>query len=227
MIHSLYIKDFALIDELEVTFQEGLNILTGQTGAGKSIIIGALNMVLGERADTEVIRQGADKAIAEAILKVDDYSEFEDILEENAVELRPELILRREIRSSGSRAFINDTPVTLEVLRRVGEYLMDVHSQHDTLQLGSNAYQLSLLDAYAQTASELERYQLAYRQLRKLQQKQRHLGPDHADVQTRCCFRCFTSWIRRPRPDDAGARAPPVRGPASDRPGCPHISDHR
>src|SRR5699024_861121 len=131
MIQSLYIKDFALIDELEVSFQEGLNILTGQTGAGKSIIIGALNMVLGERADTEMIRQGAEKAITEAILNIDDYSGFELLLQDNAVEIRPNLILRREIRSSGSRAFINDTPVTISVLKKVGEYLLDVHGQHN------------------------------------------------------------------------------------------------
>ncbi|NIT57925.1 MAG: AAA family ATPase, partial [Aliifodinibius sp.] len=91
MIQSLYIKDFALIDELEVSFQEGLNILTGQTGAGKSIIVGALNMILGERADTEVIRQGADKAIAEAIIGIGEYDEVNKLLEENAVETRPEL----------------------------------------------------------------------------------------------------------------------------------------
>src|SRR5690554_1932656 len=123
MIHSLYIKDFALIDELEVEFEPGLNILTGQTGAGKSIIIGALNMILGERADTEVVREGASRAISEARIQLDSHDEIRQILEENAVEpLEGELLLRREIRQSGSRAFINDTPVTIGVLKSVGDF---------------------------------------------------------------------------------------------------------
>src|SRR5680860_139582 len=105
MIKSLYIKNFALIDELEVCFEEGLNILTGQTGAGKSIILGALNMILGERADTDVIRRGTDKAVAEGIIYAGENSAVREILEEQAVEYSPELILRREIREAGSRAF--------------------------------------------------------------------------------------------------------------------------
>jgi DNA repair protein RecN (Recombination protein N) len=131
MIQSLYIKNFALIDELEVTFQQGLNILTGQTGTGKSVIIGALNMVLGERADTDVVRQGSDRAVAEAVIKIGHNGEIEKILSENSVDFTPEIILRREIRENGSRAFINDTPVTIGILKEVGDYLVDLHGQHD------------------------------------------------------------------------------------------------
>ncbi len=175
MIKTLYIKDFALIDELEVSFQEGLNILTGQTGAGKSIIIGALNMILGERADTEVIRQGADKAIAEAILEVDDYSEFEPIFEENAVEIRSELILRREIRPSGSRGFINDTPVTISVLREVGDFLVDLHGQHDHQLLLKEENHRSVIDGFEKVLSPLKEYRREYHEMKRLQKELREL----------------------------------------------------
>lgn len=131
MIKSLFIKNFALIDELEVQFGEGLNILTGQTGAGKSIIIGALNMILGERADTDVIRHGTDKAIAEATIKMFESDEITGLLQENEIEEQEYLILRREIRQTGSRAFINDTPVNIGILKSVGDLLVDLHGQHD------------------------------------------------------------------------------------------------
>ena len=165
MIQSLYIRDFALIDELEVGFQEGLNILTGQTGAGKSIIIGALNMILGERADTEVIRQGADKAIAEAIIEVGESDEIAELVEENAVEMRPKLIMRRGIRSSGSRGFINDTPVTISVLRQVGNYLVDLHGQHDHQMLLKEENHRSVVDGFERVAPKLASYQNGYEEM--------------------------------------------------------------
>ena len=175
MIQSLYIKDFALIDELEVGFREGLNILTGQTGAGKSIIIGALNMILGERADTEVIRQGTDKAIAEAIIEVGENDAIADLLEENAVEMRPELIMRREIRSSGSRGFINDTPVTITVLREVGNYLVDLHGQHDHQMLLKEENHRGVVDGFERIAPKLEAYQNDYQEMQELRAELRKL----------------------------------------------------
>ncbi|TYP94007.1 DNA replication and repair protein RecN [Fodinibius salinus] len=175
MIQSLYIKDFALIDELEVSFQEGLNILTGQTGAGKSIIIGALNMILGERADTNVIRQGADKAIAEAIIETGENEEIRQILEENAVTMRSEMILRREIRSSGSRGFINDTPVTISVLRQVGNYLVDLHGQHDHQMLLKEENHRSVIDGFADVQPALEAYKKSYHQMVELRKELRSL----------------------------------------------------
>lgn len=182
MIQTLYIKDFALIDELEVSFQEGLNILTGQTGAGKSIIIGALNMILGERADTDVIRQGADKAIAEAIIKTGNNEEIAKLLEENAVEPRSELILRREIRSSGSRGFINDTPVTITVLRQVGDYLVDLHGQHDHQMLLKEENHRAVIDGFGEVKTALEAYKNAHaemaelrKELKSLQKREREL----------------------------------------------------
>ncbi|HEX6983427.1 MAG TPA: DNA repair protein RecN [Balneolaceae bacterium] len=182
MIRSLYIKDFALINELEISFQKGLNVLTGQTGAGKSIIIGALNMILGERADTEVIRQGADKAIAEAVIKTGENPAIQALLKENAVEPRPELILRREIRSAGSRAFINDTPVTISVLKQVGDFLVDLHGQHDHQLLLKEENHRDVIDGFSEVTPALIAYQDSYagmvelrKELRKLKKREREL----------------------------------------------------
>lgn len=171
MINSLYIKDFALIDELEVGFGEGLHVLTGQTGAGKSIIIGALNMVLGERADTEVIRRGADKAIAEAIIIAGDDSPVHAILKQNEIDIRPELILRREIREAGSRAFINDTPVTIAILKQVGDFLVDLHGQHDHQMLLRDENHRGVIDDFDEMALPLKNYRQAWQTMSELQKK--------------------------------------------------------
>jgi len=183
MIKSLYIKDFALIDELEVSFEEGLNILTGQTGAGKSIIVGALNMILGERADTEVIRQGTSKAIAEAIIEIGEYEEVNQLLEENAVEKRSELILRREIRSSGSRGFINDTPVNISVLRQVGNYLVDLHGQHDHQMLLKEENHRGVIDGFAEVQPALKAYKESYQEMLELRKELRELQKRERELQ--------------------------------------------
>ena len=175
MIKSLYIKDFALIDELEVRFGEGLNVLTGQTGAGKSIIIGALNMILGERADTEVIRRGADKAISEATVHVGKNEWLMEFLEEHAVESNEELILRREIRQNGSRAFINDTPVNISVLKTVGDQLVDLHGQHDHQLLLKEENHLGVIDQFDSVQPFLKSYGKEYRVMAELQKELRDL----------------------------------------------------
>ncbi len=175
MIKSLYIKDFALIDELEVQFEAGLNVMTGQTGAGKSIIIGALNMILGERADTEVIRQGADKAIAEATIRVGENRFLKKLLEENAVDYSVELILRREIRQSGSRAFINDTPVNISVLKAVGDQLVDLHGQHDHQMLLKDENHLGVIDQFDSVQPYVDAYRKEYSSMAELQKELRNL----------------------------------------------------
>jgi DNA repair protein RecN (Recombination protein N) len=175
MIKNLYIKDFALIDELDVQFENGLNILTGQTGAGKSIIIGALNMILGERADTEVIRQGADKAISEATIEIGRDPYLADLLEENAVEYSEELILRREIRQKGSRAFINDTPVNISVLKMVGDQLVDLHGQHDHQMLLKDEHHMDVIDRFDSVQPLLKAYRVEYDQMKTLQKELRDL----------------------------------------------------
>ena len=175
MIQSLYIKDFALIDELEVELSSGFTVLTGQTGAGKSIIVGALNMVLGERADTDVIRQGANRAVAEAMIRVNNDEAINRILEENDVEYRDSMILRREIRSSGSRAFINDTPVTISVLKEVGDHLVDLHGQHDHQLLLREDNHLGVLDGYAHSEPLLNQYRESYLETARLKHELRNL----------------------------------------------------
>ncbi|MFO7847125.1 MAG: DNA repair protein RecN [Balneolaceae bacterium] len=182
MIKSIYIKDFALIDELDVQFENGLNILTGQTGAGKSIIVGALNMILGERADTEVIRQGADKAISEATIEIGRDPFLATLLEENAVEYSEELILRREIRQKGSRAFINDTPVNIAVLKKVGDQLVDLHGQHEHQMLLKDEHHMDVIDRFESVQPALEEYRGEYdkmkgyqKELGDLQRREREL----------------------------------------------------
>lgn len=182
MIQSLYIKNFALIDELEVSFQKGLNILTGQTGAGKSIIIGALNMVLGERADTEVVRQGANKAVAEAVIEIGANKEIEKILNENAVEFSSQIILRREIRETGSRAFINDTPVTVGILKEVGDFLVDLHGQHDHQFLLKDENHRMVIDTNESVQPLLLQYKKTYSAMAELQKKLRALKQREADL---------------------------------------------
>lgn len=183
MIQSLYIKDFALIDELEVAFGEGLNILTGQTGAGKSIIIGALNMILGERADTDVIRRGADKAIAEATIKFFENAELRSLLEEHEIEIEDYLILRREIRQTGSRAFINDTPVNIGILKDVGDQLVDLHGQHDHQLLLKEENHRSVVDGFAEVESALSKYQIEYEAMKQLQKEINALKRKEASLQ--------------------------------------------
>ncbi|MEX0770993.1 MAG: DNA repair protein RecN [Balneolaceae bacterium] len=182
MLKTLYIKDFALIDEIEVEFEKGLNIMTGQTGAGKSIIIGALNMILGERADTDVIRQGAGKAIAEGRIHAGNIPQIRAILEENSVEYSEELILRREIRDSGSRAFINDTPVTIQVLKRVGDFLVDLHGQHDHQFLLKDENHRTVIDEFDTVEASLAQYRTAYYEMKKLQTDLRDLRKREAEL---------------------------------------------
>lgn len=183
MIKSLYIKDFALIDELEVDFEKGLNILTGQTGAGKSIIIGALNMILGERADTDVIRRGADKAISEATIRVEDSAELKKLLKENEVEFSEYLILRREIRNTGSRAFINDTPVNISVLKAAGDLLVDLHGQHDHQLLLKEENHLGVIDGFGEVEPVLKAYKSEFQKMTELQKELRSLKKRENELQ--------------------------------------------
>ena len=175
MIQQLYIKDFALIDELEIAFGQGLSVLTGETGAGKSVIVGALNMILGERADTDLIRRGARKAIAEATISAGNDPEIRELLESLEIELRDELILRREIRESGSRAFINDTPVTIAVLKQVGDHLVDLHGQHDHQLLLKEENHALVLDRFDDIRPLLKVYRGEYDRMVSLKQEFRLL----------------------------------------------------
>ena len=183
MIQSLFIKNFALIDELHVDFSEGLNILTGQTGAGKSIIIGALNMILGERADTDLIRHGEKKAIAEAMIHVgSNHPYLKTLLEENGVDYADELILRREIRSKGSRGFINDTPVTISLLKEAGDQLVDLHGQHEHQQLLNEEHHRRVVDGFGHHELLLKAYRSALKQMRQTRRSLKELMEKEASL---------------------------------------------
>lgn len=158
MITSLAIKNYALIEDIRVAFNSGLTIITGETGAGKSILLGALGLVLGKRADLKVVKDPSSKCVIEAEFSVGNY-QLETLFNENDLDYESHTILRREILPSGkSRAFVNDTPVTLQQLQTLGERLIDVHSQNDTQSLLTEAYQMEVVDALAGTSSLLEAY---------------------------------------------------------------------
>jgi len=163
MLRRLTVKNYAIIKELDMGFGEGFTIITGETGAGKSILLGALGLVLGERADTSVLLSDKEKCIVEADFNIKGY-DLGELLEANGVDYDDEAILRREITPAGkSRAFINDTPVTLGVMKDLGERLIDVHSQHQTLLLGSSLFQMRVIDAYAGITGLSREYSNVYR----------------------------------------------------------------
>ena len=159
MLASITIKNYALINELHIDFSSGLSIITGETGAGKSILLGALGLVLGNRADSSTLKNTNNKCVIEAIVSIDTYN-LQDFFETEDVDYESNTILRREILPSGkSRAFINDTPVTLLVLTALRARLIDIHSQHQTLQVSDQEFQFQLLDAVANNESKLASYQ--------------------------------------------------------------------
>lgn len=158
MLSSLYIKNYALIDELSVDFNSGLTTITGETGAGKSILLGGLSLVLGKRANLSDIKNPTQKSIIECIFKLDLY-DLKPFFDQNDLEYDHETIIRREVLPSGkSRAFINDSPVTLAVLSDLGLKLIDIHSQHETLFIVEEAFQFDIIDALGKTKSDIEKY---------------------------------------------------------------------
>jgi len=153
MLTRLYIRNVALIEELEIPFHEGLTIITGETGAGKSILIGALNLVLGARASSELVRSGQQKAVVEAVLETASGTsgKLAELLQQAGIEQQPELIIRRELTPRGqSRAFVNDTPCPLQTLKRIGDELIDLHGQHEHQLLLREEHHIGLLDDYGQ-----------------------------------------------------------------------------
>lgn len=158
MLAQLYIKNYALIDELDVNFDQGFTIITGETGAGKSILLGGLSLVLGKRVDFSNIKDSSKKSIIECTFSLKDY-DLTSFFDCHDLEYEPETIIRREVLPSGkSRAFINDSPVTLAVLDALGQQLIDIHAQHETLSLADDAFQFQIIDALAQTHDLLKNY---------------------------------------------------------------------
>ena len=162
MLVSISIKNYALINELHIDFSSGLSIITGETGAGKSILLGALGLVLGNRADSSSLKNTTTKCVVEAIISIDTYN-LQDFFETEDIDYESNTILRREILPSGkSRAFVNDTPVTLLVLTALRARLIDIHSQHQTLQVSDQKFQFQLIDAVANNESKLASYKSGF-----------------------------------------------------------------
>lgn len=180
MLKQLSIKNYALIESLEMSPSSHLNIITGETGAGKSIMLGAVGLLLGNRADTKVLFDEEKKCVIEGFFDVSDYA-LKDFFDEEDLGYEVETIIRREISPSGkSRAFVNDTPVTLDILKKLGVHLMDVHSQHDHLLLGNQSYQLEVVDIFAANKDILADYQQKYRAFQSAQKNYNNLL-SHAD----------------------------------------------
>ena len=170
MLRSLYIQNYALIEKLDISFGAGFSVITGETGAGKSIILGAIGLLLGQRAEVKAIRQGASKCVIEARFDISAYG-MEPFFEENELEYEEECILRREVYASGkSRAFINDTPASLVQMKELGEQFIDVHSQHQNLLLNKEGFQLNVLDILSHNDEQLSAYQSLYREWKQAQQ---------------------------------------------------------
>lgn len=177
MLKSLHISNYALISDLNIDFESGFSVITGETGAGKSIILGALSLILGQRADSKAIKIDADKCVIEAEFDISAYSHLSDFFIQNDLDNEGSYcLIRRELTNTGkSRAFINDTPVGLNVIRDLSNRLIDIHSQHENLLLSNVGYQLDVVDTIAQNASELNAYRQAYQQWRNLQAELKQL----------------------------------------------------
>ena len=169
MLQSIYIQNYALIDKLDIDFTSGFSVITGETGAGKSIILGAIGLLLGQRADVKAIKNESSKCIVEARFRIASYN-MEDFFTQNDIDFDPEeCILRREVSINGkSRAFINDTPASLAQMKLLGEKLIDIHSQHQNLLLNKEGFQLNILDILAQDDKEVKVYIDLYNKYRKI-----------------------------------------------------------
>ena len=169
MLKTLHVKDYALIERVDVEFDAGLNIITGETGAGKTILIDALSLLLGERASTEVVRKDADKSIVEGIFNVKGNKKVEFLLQQNEIDFSPELIIRREISLKGSnRCFVNDTPVQLSLIKELGDILVDLHGQHEHQSLLRTETHIEYLDSCGDTEDLLRTYRWLYKSLNNL-----------------------------------------------------------
>lgn len=193
MLTSLYIKNYALIDELNVSFNEGLAIITGETGAGKSILLGGLSLVLGKRADLSQVKNAEEKCVIEAVFDIANYN-LQAVFKSLDLDYEVQTIIRREILPSGkSRAFINDTPVTLESLVALSGYLIDIHSQHQTQQVTQDDYQFTVIDALAGNASHLEAFKSGLRTYRSLRKSLEQLQRSKAELIKEYDYNLFLS----------------------------------
>jgi len=176
MIKTLQIKNYAIIEALEIEFSNGLTIITGETGAGKSILLGALGLIMGKRADTKALYDSERKCIIEANFEIGRYQDLKDFFEENDLDYEEETVVRREILPSGkTRAFVNDTPVNLKVLQQLSKGLIDLHQQFDTQDINDISFQLRMVDALADNGGTLEKYQGLFKGYQKDQRRLKKL----------------------------------------------------
>ena len=229
MLRSLQVRNYVLIDSLDVTFPEGLIIITGQTGAGKSILLGALSLVLGAKADASVVGAAGDSCVVEAVLMPAADAVLREILRENEADAEgDELIVRRVVNRTGrSRSFLNDAPVTLPVLASIATHLVDIHSQHQTLRLADPAFQLGVLDLYAGDSEALSACRTAWKTLRELESEAKDL-----EERIRRSEASSTVWRRPPckpgswrnwRPSSSGWPMPKRCGKPFQRPRTPFL----
>lgn len=191
MLSRLSIKNYALIDELDIQPAKGLNILTGETGAGKSIILGALSLILGQRAESKYFYNQAQKCVIEGFFNIADYR-LQDFFEEQDLDYEEETILRREISADGkSRAFVNDTPVTLAALKALGERLIDIHSQHATLEINTEDFQLMTLDSVAENHALLSQYKHSFKQYKQTSAALKEVLEEVRQAQTEADYHQF------------------------------------
>lgn len=189
MIKHLYIKNFTIIEELDIDMFPGFSVITGETGAGKSIVLGAIGLLKGQRADSKMIRNGADRCIVEAHFDLHKY-DMQAFFNDNDIDYdADDCIVRREITAAGkSRAFINDTPVALSMLKELGERLIDVHSQHQNLLLGRQDFQLSVVDILADDQKELTAYRAAYGEMKDRERELRTVSDEIEANRSRADF---------------------------------------
>ncbi|TAF68276.1 MAG: DNA repair protein RecN [Cytophagales bacterium] len=191
MLKNLIIRNYALIEELEIQPHAALNIITGETGAGKSIMLGAVGLLLGNRADMKVLFNTEEKCVIEGSFYIKPY-QLQEFFEENDLDYQDESSLRREIAPNGkSRAFVNDTPVNLDVLKTLGSALLDIHSQHDNLLLGDHQYQLKVVDASAENSSFLAQYLKTFKQYKILTNQQEQLQKEYLSAKNELDYNTF------------------------------------
>lgn len=191
MLKSLLISNYALIDNVEIDFDKGFSVITGETGAGKSIILGALGLVLGQRGDLSVLKNKDKKSVIEAVFDVSKYN-FQDIFNEHSVDYDDETIIRREIQPSGkSRSFVNDMPVTQGFLKNLSPLLIDIHSQHQNLLLGDSKFQLNVVDSVAENKKELDDYSLIFNEYHSLIKEKNNLEIQNAELKQNNDFMLF------------------------------------
>ncbi|MFN6039749.1 MAG: DNA repair protein RecN, partial [Bacteroidota bacterium] len=182
MLKEIYIQNYALMDELRVGFPGKMTVITGETGAGKSILLGALGLILGKRADTSVLNDKSKKCIVEAVFKINTYR-LQDFFKTNDLDYSDETTMRRELSIEGkSRAFINDTPVNLNLMKALGELLIDIHSQHETLMLSEKNFRFDVMDAFAKVEPELVLYRDLFKKFKNKERILEQLKKDYSNV---------------------------------------------